>query len=97
MPLAISMAIAFSFDKLTSAGVLIVRPEALETSGSLMDICTSKSNTLTLAKPSVRKLSIGTDNSFQEVVDGSFNEELKSFLADLIIMNTQAFLETDDK
>lgn len=54
MPLAISMAIAFSFDKLTSAGVLIVRLEALETSGSLMDICTSKSNTLTLAKPSVR-------------------------------------------
>ena len=97
MPLAISMAIAFSYEKLTAAGVLIIKPEALETSGSLMDICTSKSNTLTVAKPSVKKLSIGTDNSFQDVIDGSYNEELKSFLADLVVMNTQAFLETDDK
>lgn len=97
MPLAISMAIAFSFEKLTDANVLILKPEALENSGILLDICTSKSNTLTVAKPSVKKLHIGTGNDFLDVVDGSYNEELKNYLADLLVMNTSAYLETDDK
>ena len=47
MPLAISMALAFSIDKLKSDNLLIRKIEALETSGSLIDICTGKTNTLT--------------------------------------------------
>jgi len=47
MPLAISMALAFSFDKLTQDNVQIRKPEALETSGSLSNICTSMTSVLT--------------------------------------------------
>lgn len=47
LPLAISMALAFSFEKLTEDNVQIIKPEALETAGSLSNICTSITSVLT--------------------------------------------------
>ncbi|MFO0116270.1 MAG: hypothetical protein ACK521_01145 [bacterium] len=48
MPLAISIALAFSFEKLTRDNLHISTNEALETAGSLTDICTGRTSTLTL-------------------------------------------------
>jgi P-type E1-E2 ATPase len=60
MPLAISMALAFSFGKLTSDDVLVKKQEALETSGSLTSICTSKTSTLTKGDLDVAKFFVAS-------------------------------------
>lgn len=94
MPLAISMALAFSFDKLTSDNLHISSNEALETAGSLTDICTGKTSTLTLGELKVASLHVG--GSSQDVINPSINLELFKFLADLLILNTDASIEMDD-
>lgn len=50
MPLAISIALAFSFEKLSRDNLHISTNEALETAGSLTDICTGRTSTLTLGQ-----------------------------------------------
>lgn len=94
MPLAISMALAFSFDKLTSDNLHISSNEALETAGSLTDICTGKTSTLTLGELKVASLHVG--GSKQDVINPSINLELFNFLADLVTLNTSASIEMDD-
>lgn len=94
MPLAISMALAFSFEKLTRDHLHISSNEALETAGSLTDICTGKTSTLTRGVLKVANLHVG--GSEQSVVGPSINLELFSFLADLVSLNTEASLEMDD-
>ena len=94
MPLAISMALAFSFEKLTNDNVLVKNQEALETSGCLTDICTSKTSTLTTGELKVAKLFVGDDE--YNVVEPQINVQLKEFMASLITMNTSAYLETQD-
>lgn len=95
LPLAISMALAFSFDRLTEDKVQVIRPEALENSGSLSEIVTCKTSILTYGNMSVHKLQVSDD--FHEAKDPKMNLELFQFLADLITMNTNAYLETSDK
>lgn len=59
LPLAISMALAFSTERLKNDNLLIRNLEALETSGSLLDICVGKTGILTEGKLSVQKLFVG--------------------------------------
>lgn len=94
MPLAISMALAFSFEKLTRDNLHISSNEALETAGSLTDICTGKTSTLTQGVLRVAELHLG--GSPQAVINPSINLELFKFLADLVTLNTEASLEMDD-
>lgn len=95
MPLAISMALAFSIDRLKKDNLLIKKMEALETSGSLLDICTGKTSTLTTGHLVVRKLHIG--QCFQDVARPEINLELFHNMADLIAMNTNARMEMNDE
>jgi len=65
MPLAISMALALSTDNLQHDNLLIKNLNALETSGKLTDIVTSKTSTLTKGKLKVAL--VYTHNVLHEV------------------------------
>lgn len=65
MPLAISMALALSTDNLQHDNLLIKNLNALETSGKLTDIVTSKTSTLTKGKLKVTL--VYTHNVMHEV------------------------------
>lgn len=88
------MALAFSTDKLKNDKLLIRNIEALETSGSLIDICVGKTFVLTNGVLKVEKLHIGS--RFHKVDSPQINLQLFNFLADLIIMNTDARVEMSD-
>ena len=47
LPLAVSMSMAFSIDRLIEDNLLIKELNSLETSGSVLDILTGKTSTLT--------------------------------------------------
>ena len=59
MPLAISLAVAFSTDNLKNEFLLIKNTEALEISGTLIDVMTGKTATLTEGDMHVGSLYIG--------------------------------------
>lgn len=59
LPLAISIAMAFSSDKLQDDHLLIKNLDSLETSGMLLDVMTGKTATLTEGKLEVTKLRVG--------------------------------------
>lgn len=59
LPLAVSMSMAFSIDKLIEDNLLIKQLDALETSGSVLDILTGKTSTLTKGKLKVESIYAG--------------------------------------
>jgi magnesium-transporting ATPase (P-type) len=95
MPLAISMALAFSFDKLTNDNVLVKKQAALETAGCLTDICTSKTSTLTKGDLYVAKFFIA--NTQLDTTNPQMNLDLLRTIGSLVTMNTSAYLETNDQ
>ena len=95
MPLAISIAVAFSTDNLKSEQLLIKNMEALEISGSLIDIMTGKTATLTTGDMRVGTLHIG--NALQDTSNLELNHELKKIFENCIILNTEARMEMEDE
>lgn len=59
LPLAVSIALAFSVDRLQKDNLLIKELQALEGSGSLTHVCTGKTATLTKADMTVGSFYIG--------------------------------------
>lgn len=59
LPLAVSMSMAFSIDKLIEDNLLIKQLDSLETSGSVLDILTGKTSTLTKGKLKVESIYAG--------------------------------------
>lgn len=59
LPLAVSMSMAFSIDKLIQDNLLIKNLEALEISGYVLDIMTGKTATLTTGEMRVDKIWAG--------------------------------------
>lgn len=59
LPLAISLALAFSIDRLMKDNLLIADLEALENSGCLTDVCTGKTCTLTEGNMTIGTLYTG--------------------------------------
>ena len=94
MPLAISMALAFSIDRLKNDNLLIKKIASLETAGSLLDIVTGKTSTLTTGNLIVKKLHVG--ESFQNIDSPEINIELFNNLALLLTLNTTARMEMND-
>lgn len=74
LPLAISLAVAFSTDNLKQEFLLIKNTESLEISGTLIDIMTGKTATLTEGEMRVGSLYIG--NSMQDTDNLELNHEL---------------------
>ena len=59
LPLALSMSMAFSIDRLIEDNLLIKNLEALEISGSLLDIMTGKTQTLSEGNLKVQQIVAG--------------------------------------
>ena len=74
--------------------MLIKKIAALETSGSLLDICTGKTSTLTTGNLIVKKLHVGSN--YQDINNPEINLELFNSLALLLTLNTTARMEMDD-
>ena len=72
LPLAVSMAMAFSVDTMKKDELLVKKLVACETLGNVKDICTGKTATLTVNDQNVKKFYLGertynfnkTDKSF---------------------------------
>ena len=58
MPLAVSLAMALSIDKLKNDSILIKNLEAIQICATLHDVCIGKTGTLTMNHMSVKKLSL---------------------------------------
>jgi Ca2+-transporting ATPase len=91
LPLAVSMSMAFSIDKLINDKMLIKNIEALEVAGSVNDILTGKTSTLTKGELKVTKVIIGMD--CQNAENAEFNSDLKKLMIESVILNNDARLE----
>jgi P-type E1-E2 ATPase len=58
MPLAVSLAMALSIDKLKDDSILIKNLEAIQICATLHDVCIGKTGTLTMNHMAVRELSL---------------------------------------
>ena len=95
LPLAISMALALSTDRLKDDNLLIKNLKALETAGYLTDIVTSKTSTLT--KGTLEVKSIYTHGSIHDAINHQINKEALNRINELIILNTDVKIEMDDQ
>lgn len=94
MPLAISLAVAFSTENLKNEHLLIKNTEALEISGTLIDVMTGKTATLTEGDMRVGSLYIG--NSMQDTSNLELNHELNKVFQNCLLLNTEARMEMGD-
>mmetsp|Transcript_13741 Transcript_13741/g.9718 ORF Transcript_13741/g.9718 Transcript_13741/m.9718 type:complete len:335 (+) Transcript_13741:790-1794(+) len=94
LPLAISLALAFSIDRLMKDNLLIADLVALENSGCLTDVCTGKTCTLTEGNMTVGTLYAGLAD--QSTDDQQLNHTLSEIINRSIILNTEARMEIDD-
>jgi len=98
MPLAVSIALAFSVDRMKEDGLLLKELGALETAGSLQTIFTGKTGTLTQADFKVENVFYGTQTAKPLSADHpDISEAALPTIKDLIIMNTSARMEINDK
>jgi len=95
LPLAISMSLALSTDRLKDDNLLIKNLKALETAGYLTDIVTSKTSTLT--KGTLEVKSIYTHGSIHDFRNAQINKEVLNTINELIILNTDVKIEMDDQ
>jgi len=95
LPLAISIAMAFTVDKLKEDNLLIKNLSALETSGSLIDIMTGKTGTLTEGNMRVVTFQAGVEEYNPK--NPQINQVLLSLIKQLIILNTEAKMEIEDE
>lgn len=94
LPLAISIALAFSIDRLMKDNLLIANLEALENSGCLTDVCTGKTCTLTEGKMTVTTLFTGCEE--QDTTGQQLNHTLQEAINRCIILNCESRMEIDD-
>lgn len=95
LPLSVSIATAFSFDRLKKENLLIKTADALENAGSITDIITGKTSTLTEGVLEVRHLWLAGQKNFENVhrtLCMAQNE-----LADCLFLSADVSLEIDDE
>lgn len=99
MPLAVSLAMALSIDKLKSDSILIKNLEAIQICATLHDVCIGKTGTLTMNKMDVKKMSLLNRQDileFQGDKDFFSNSQVGDKVVDVIqrsiIGGTQAWL-----
>ena len=100
LPLSISIAMAFSVDKLMKEKLLIKQLSASESMGSVTEICTGKTATLTENKMRVHAFYTG-EQSFQNKTKDSLtksgiNQNLVRIINNCIIYNNAAKIEMSD-
>lgn len=100
LPLSISIAMAFSIDILMKENLLIKQLDAAENMGSITEICTGKTATLTTNEMKVRAMYLGESfiqNRDKDTLSNSgIKQEVLKLLRDCIIYNTNAKIEMSD-
>jgi magnesium-transporting ATPase (P-type) len=94
LPLAVSIAMAFSVDYMKKDNLLVKKMASVETMGKISEICTGKTATLTKNEQVVKKVYIG-EKTFEDAhkVLPELNEVLKGIFVDCIIKNCDARVE----
>lgn len=95
LPLAVSIALAFSIDRLMKDKLLIADLEALENSGCLTDVCTGKTCTLTCGDMTVATLFTGCVEQ-EDVTGMQLNHTLAENINRCIVLNCESRMEIDD-
>ena len=95
LPLAVSMAMAFSTDRLKKENLLIKDTAALEIAGSLVDIMTGKTCTLTEGK--MRVGTFWAANASQQTVGPNLSADVMQTINECIILNSDARMEINDR
>jgi magnesium-transporting ATPase (P-type) len=97
LPLAVSIAMAFSVDYMKRDNLLVKKMAAVEKLGDVKDICTGKTATLTQNNMRVKKFFIGDKCHSFGGYNGStlndLNDTVRETLVDCIIKNTDARIE----
>jgi len=70
MPLAVSLAMALSIDKLKDDSILIKNLEAIQICATLHDVCIGKTGTLTMNHMAVKELSLLNKQEILEFKEG---------------------------
>lgn len=101
LPLAVSLAMAFSVDSMKNDNLLVKKMASCESLGYIRDICTGKTATLTENKMVVKKFFVGeTSYDFGPTsltTLNSLNETVKDILIDCMIKNCDARVEMSDE
>lgn len=95
LPLSVSISTAFSFGRLKQENLLIKTSDALENAGSITDIITGKTSTLTVGELEVRHLWLAGQKNFENV-----HKTLciaQNDLADCLFLSAEVSLEIDDE
>lgn len=95
LPLAISIAIVFSVDQLRKDNLLLKNVKALETAGSLFDIITSKTATLTKGQLNAKYFFAAGEQFF--AVRPHINENMLHVIQNLVILNSTVKMDIDDE
>jgi len=98
LPLAVSISLAYSVEKMQNEQVLVKNIESPEIMGGVEEICTGKTSTLTTGDMYVDKMHVFgkllTDPN--EIFESRFNKECENILNDCIFFNSTARVEMDD-
>lgn len=95
LPLAVTIALAFSVSKMFEEHNLVRRLQASETMGGANEICTDKTGTLTQNRMTVQAIYLE-----DEIITGDRNTSLKDnqvsgVLAESVLYNCSAFVERE--
>lgn len=94
LPLAVSIAMAFSVKRMKEDSLLVKKMAACENLAYTNIICTGKTGTLTEGRMHVREFYAGGQNyQFGRENIESLNDDLRNLLIDCIIMNNDAKIE----
>lgn len=102
LPLAISIAMALSINKLKQDNILIKNVESIQTCAMLHDVCVGKTGTITTSDMTVAKFQISDNhnvivnqkNKFSTI--DSISSDLRTIIVESIISNTDVRIETND-
>lgn len=96
LPLAVTIALAFSVSKMFQEHNLVRKLHASETMGGANEICTDKTGTLTQNKMTVQAVFV-EDNIVKGDSDASLknNEHLRDIFAESVLFNCSAFVESE--
>lgn len=93
LPLAVTLALAFSVQKMQKDNNLVKHIDACETMGSATAICSDKTGTLTTNKMTVMKSWFGDQVFNKRLVSGDLSNDLEHLLHESIALNSNARLE----
>ena len=98
LPLSVSLAIAFSVNKLKKQNILIKNIEAVEKMAMCHEVCISKTGCLTTGEMSVSRWQIADSKETIIQAGDNFkcNDDLKDTIFECIISNTDTRIEEND-